>query len=126
MKVLVFGNPLLEEDNLPLRLLPALKKEFPGIDFEEADPADMDMEKGQVVVIDTAKGIGKDVMLLEDTEKLQDYKLLSAHGLGLAEMLSIFKVVGKKIDVRIICIPQDMPEKKALTAVTKMLRAIVP
>lgn len=125
MKVLVFGNPLLKEDSLPLRLLPALRKEFPTVEFDEADPADMDMEKGQVVVIDTAKRV-KGVMLIEDASRLQDYKLLSAHGLGLAEMLALFRTIGKQVQVKIICVPEKMRQQKALADVTKLLRAILP
>jgi len=123
MKVLVFGNPLLKEDNLPLRLLPSLRKSFPETEFDEADPADIDLEKGQLVVIDTAKGIDR-VMLIEDASKLQDYEMLSTHGLGLAEMLALMKAAGRKVDVKIVCVPQGMPQKKALTEVTKMFRAI--
>lgn len=125
MKVLVLGNPLLEEDSLPLKLLPVLRKEFPSIDFDEADPADIDSEKGQVVVIDTAKGV-KDVVLLEDMDRLQNYKLISAHGLGLAEMLALMKAAGKQVQVKVICVPRGMRESKALAEVTKALRAIVP
>ena len=33
MKFLVFGNPIIERDNLALKLLPKLKKEFPEIEF---------------------------------------------------------------------------------------------
>ena len=125
MRILVFGNPLLKEDSLPLKLLPALRKEFPAVEFDEADPADIDMEKGRIVVVDTAKGIDR-VMLVEDANKLQDYKLLSAHGLGLAEMLALMKAAGRQVQVKIICVPQGMPQQKALADVTKLLRAIVP
>ena len=126
MKVLVFGNPLVEDDSLPLRLIPALQEEFPAVEFDEADPADIDAEEGQVVVIDAAKGIGKDVVLIDDTEKLQHDKIMSAHGLGLAEMLALMKAAGRQIQVKIICVPQGMKQSSALAAVTKMLRAIVP
>mgnify|MGYP001559860477 CR=1 FL=1 len=37
-KVLVFGNPLLEQDSIPLRLIGRLRERFPKIEFTEFDP----------------------------------------------------------------------------------------
>lgn len=124
MKVLVLGNPLLKEDSLPLKLLPALRKEFPTVEFDEADPADIDDEKSPLVIIDTANVKG--VTLVEDANYLEDYKLLSAHGLGLAEMLALMKAAGKQVQVKIICVPEKMTQKKVLADVSVLLRAIVP
>lgn len=36
--IYIFGNPLLDFDNLPIKLLPELKKEFPEIKFTVMDP----------------------------------------------------------------------------------------
>ncbi len=124
MKVLVFGNPLLKDDSLPLRLLPSLRKSFPETEFDEADPADVDLEQGPLVIIDAANV--RDVMLVEDVDRLKDDRMLSAHGLGLAEMLAIFKAIGRQVQVKVICVPQGMTKDRALTEVTKMLRAILP
>jgi Ni,Fe-hydrogenase maturation factor len=125
MKVLVLGNPLLKNDSLPLRLLPLLEKKFSSIEFVEADPADVDLEQGSLVIIDTAKGI-KDVMLIEDADRLQDDKMLSVHGLGLAEQLALLKAIGRPVELKIICVPEKISSQRALEGITKMLRAIVP
>ena len=123
MRVLVFGNPLLKNDSLPIRLLPSLKKHFPDVDFVETDPADIDVEKGKLIVIDTAKGI-KEVTLLDDISKLESDSMLSMHGLGLAEQLVLMEAAGQKVKLKIICVPEKISQKLALEGITKILKSI--
>jgi Ni,Fe-hydrogenase maturation factor len=123
MRVLVLGNPLVDSDSLALKLLPSLKERFPNIEFEEADPADIDLEQDPIV-IDVAKNVKK-VVLIDDAKRLQSDDALSIHGLGLAEMLSLMETAGRKVSVKIICVPEKMSPKLALEKITPMLRAIL-
>jgi len=57
--IYVFGNPLIKEDSMPLKLINKLKKEFPSLQFKEFDTVeDLDLEK-EMNIIDTVKGIKK-------------------------------------------------------------------
>lgn len=65
--VFIFGNPDLEEDSLPLQILPELKKCITSFDFQVLDPNE-DWElpdannfetQPKLIIIDTVKGIDK-------------------------------------------------------------------
>lgn len=82
-KILVFGNPLLKEDSLPLRILKNLRKEFPDIEFEEFDTADDLQNEGRnLVILDTVKGIKK-VMIIKDIKSIITDKIYSLHDFDL-------------------------------------------
>jgi len=61
MKIYVFGNPLVEEDSLAIKLIPSLQKKFPNIQFVIADPNENFPPEGEkdLIIIDTVKGIKK-------------------------------------------------------------------
>ncbi len=120
-KVLVFGNPLLKEDSLPLRLLPELQKRFPEIEFVEADPNDFDYTAE--LIIDTAVGI-KDVKLIDDINKLEASKIFSMHEMDLGQTLKLMKAAGLIEKIRIIAVPSKISEEEALDKIEKILRSI--
>nr|MBA4405224.1 hypothetical protein [Nanoarchaeum sp.] len=67
--IYVFGNPLVKEDSLPLKLIEKLKKEFSSLNFKEFDTVeDLEFEK-ELNIIDTVKGIKK-VEIIEDLDKI--------------------------------------------------------
>jgi len=60
MKILVFGNPLLENDSLPQKLLPRLKDNFPEIEFRKIDPTeDLKEQEQHLIILDSVGGIDK-------------------------------------------------------------------
>lgn len=113
----------MKNDSLPISLLPSLKEKFPNVEFIETDPADIDVEKGELIILDTAKGI-KEVTLLDDVDKLENDNMLSLHGLGLAEQLALMKAAGRTVRLKIICVPEKIPQKKALEDIAKILKSI--
>jgi len=120
-KILVFGNPLVPQDSLALRILPALRKKFPKIDFIELDGTDDLHEYGRnLVILDVAAGIKK-VSVVEDLDDLELPRVLSMHDFDLAWNLKILLKAGMIDSVKIIAIPQGMDEKKALAGVEKIL-----
>ena len=63
-KILIFGNPLLKEDSLPLRLIDDLRKAYPEIEFREFDPNEnLEKEGRNLVIIDTVEGIDRVVTI---------------------------------------------------------------
>jgi Ni,Fe-hydrogenase maturation factor len=122
MKVIyVFGNPLVKEDSLPLRLIDKLKKEFPSLQFKEFDTVeDLELEK-ELNIIDAVKGINK-VELIEDIDKIITDKIYSLHDFDLGYNLKLLKKM-KMIDkVRIFGIPMKINEKEAFEQLCKVIR----
>ncbi len=105
MKVFIFGNPDVEEDSVPIRLLPQLQKEFPGIEFVHLDPNE---EWGEMpehfVMIDTAQGVDGAVVF-DDLGKLEKTPLTSLHDFDVAANLKWLKKLGKIKKITIIGVP---------------------
>jgi Ni,Fe-hydrogenase maturation factor len=123
--IYIFGNPLVKEDSLPLKLIDKLKKEFPSLRFKEFDTVeDLELEK-ELNIIDTVKGI-KRVELIEDIDKIITGKIYSMHDFDLGYNLRLWKKM-KMIDkVRIFGIPMDMKEKKAFEQLKEIIKSSLP
>jgi Ni,Fe-hydrogenase maturation factor len=118
--IYVFGNPLVKEDSLPLKLINKLKKEFPSLQFKEFDTVeDLELDE-ELNIIDTVKGISK-VELIKDIDKIMTNKIYSLHDFDLGYNLKLFKKM-KMIDkVRIFGIPSNMKEKEAFEQLKKLI-----
>jgi len=122
--IYIFGNPLVKEDSLPLKLIDKLKKDFPSIEFREFDTVE-DLEGRELNIIDTVKGIKK-VELIEDIDKIITDKIYSMHDFDLGYNLKLWKKM-KMIDkVRIFGIPIDMKEKKAFEQLKDIIKSNLP
>jgi len=128
MRVLVFGNPLLPEDSVPLKLIPKLRKKFPKVDFVESDPEELEHEsaKGQLTIIDTVKGIKAVTVLTEkDIDKFELCGKCSVHDFDLSWTLRILRKMGLVNEVWIVGVPRGMKEAVALEAVAKSLSSVL-
>jgi len=123
--IYVFGNPLVKEDSLPLKLIDKLKKEFPSIEFKEFDTVeDLELEK-ELNIIDTVKGIKK-VELIEDIDKIITDKIYSMHDFDLGYSLKLLKKM-KMIDkVRIFGIPMKINEEKVFSQLKSLIKSSLP
>ena len=120
--VYVFGNPLVKEDCLPLKLIGKLRKEFPSLNFKEFDTVE-ELQERELNIIDTVKGIKK-VELIEDIDKIITDKIYSMHDFDLGYNLKLLKKM-KMIDkVRIFGIPMNMKKEKAFLELAKLLRKV--
>lgn len=123
MKVLVVGNILVEQDSLPVKLLPLLKKEFPkkdfpNIEFIEYDPSE-DLPKGDLIIIDTIINT-EDIIVFDDLERIELNKVYSLHDFDLGYNLKLMKKFGMLGKVKIIGVPEKMEneEDKILKLIT--------
>ncbi len=127
MKILVFGNPLLQKDNLALRILPRLKKEFSKnneLEFIESDSTeDLHKQGRNLVILDVAMDIQK-VEIIEELDRLTTGKMYTLHDFDLPNNLKIFKKLNLIDSVKIIAIPQDLDEDVAFEEVCEVLRKI--
>lgn len=121
--IYVFGNPLVKEDSMPLKIIDKLRKEFPSLLFKEFDTVeDLDLEK-ELNIIDTVKGIKK-VELIEDIDKIITDKIYSMHDFDLGYNLKLLKKM-KMIDkVRIFGIPSNMKEKEVMKELCDVIKSI--
>ncbi len=123
-KILVFGNPDLEMDSLPLRILPKLKKEFPDIDFEVRDPNeelfDGDVYTGVITIVDTVLGI-KDIEVFDNLEKFASAPNVSMHDFDALANLRFLQKLGKIDRVEIIGVPPGMNKKEAIKKISALL-----
>ncbi len=120
----IFGNPLLDFDNLPLRLAPELRKAFPGIDFVITDPNEnLKPANEELIIIDTIEGIRK-VTVLDDIKKIQTQKLYSLHDFDLGFNLKLLRKIGKLRKIKIIGVPMKIAIDNALAQITKEIERL--
>lgn len=118
----IFGNPLLDFDNLPIKLVPKLKKNFPEIDFVITDPSEnLKPINGELIIIDTVEGIKK-VVVIDDLEKIQTGKIFSLHDFDLAFNLKLLKKIGKLKKVKIFGVPMKGDEEEILEELTASIK----
>jgi len=115
----IFGNSLLDFDNLPLKLAPKLQKLFPEIDFVITDPSEnLKPINKELIIIDTIEGIEK-VTVIDDIEKLETSKIYSLHDFDLAFNLKLLQKIGKLKSVKIFGVPMKGDEKEILEQLEK-------
>ena len=119
--VYCFGNPLLKEDSLPFLLIPQLREEFPGIDFVEANSPDDIEEQEEILILDTAKGITK-AIVLNDIDALCSNRTCSLHDFDLGMTLKLMQKMGKLKRVRIFCIPMGYSKAKAFAELKRLIK----
>lgn len=124
MKILVFGNLLVKEDNLALKMLPRLREKYPEIEFKEFDPTEnleAEIEDKTLNILDVAEGINE-IVIIDNLDKLELIKSCSMHDFDLAYNLKLLKKIEKLKDVKIVCVPFNMGKKKAIDKVIEIIQ----
>ena len=120
MRFFVFGNPDLEVDSLPLKLIPELVKEFPNHTFEVLDPnEEWDVPK-HMNIIDTVAGINE-VTAFDDLDTFVQAPKMTCHDFDAYTNLQFLKKLGKIDSVYIIGIPGGHPENRVKTTLFKAI-----
>jgi len=122
--IYVFGNPLVEEDSLPLKIASKLGEIFPDIEFIVKDPNDnLEPKNGELWIIDTirvnsgqwtANSEKNKILVIDDLDKIQLNKIYSAHDFDLGFNLKLLRKIGKLKKVVIFGVPVGIGNKKAL------------
>lgn len=119
----IFGNPLLDFDNLPIKLAPKLAKTFPEINFVITDPSEnLEPIDGELIIIDTIKGIKK-VAFIDDLKKIQTARIFSLHDFDLAFNLKLLQRIGKLKKVKIFGVPMDGDEEETLEHLAQTIKS---
>ncbi len=121
--IYVFGNPLLDFDNLPIRLAPELRKKFPDIDFIIQDPNENIKlsASGELIIIDTVMDIDE-VIIINSIEQLETGKIYSMHDFDLAFNLKLLKKIGKLKKITIFGVPPKLNKRVALEQLSKLIK----
>lgn len=120
-RVFVFGNIDLQNDSLPLRMIPKLQEKFPDIEFEIRDPNEEWGVPEEFVIIDTVIGI-KGVKVFNNLSKFLSTPRVSMHDFDFLTNLQYLTKLGKIKKIKIIGIPPDMKESEAIKKVSATLR----
>lgn len=124
-KIYIFGNELLEFDNLPILLIPDLQKAFPEYEFIHQDPNDnLHPENKELIIIDSVEGINE-VRILTDINQIIDSPKFSMHDLDLGFTLKLLKKIDHLNKVTIFCVPMIGDKEEVLTSLIRELKALI-
>lgn len=120
LKVYVFGNDRVEEDSIPIRILPKLRERFPELEFVEFDPTEDFPNEKKMIILDTVMGIDN-VVVFGDLDKVELEKRFSLHDFDLGMQLKIMKKMDEGFEVKIIGVPAEMNEEEAMKEVESII-----
>jgi len=121
--ICVFGNPDIEMDSLPIRILPDLRKRFPDIDFVVLDPNEEWKIPEDMIMIDTVVGI-KELTVFNDLNHFIEAPRVSVHDFDAFFNLIYLQKLGKLKKIKIFGIPPSMTETDAVEILTKYLNNV--
>ena len=121
-KILFFGNPLVKKDSLLHRIVGRLRIELPEVEFMEAEGSELQSCK-ELNILDVAEGI-KDVVLINDLDKLSAERIYSLHDFDLSHNLKLMKKFGLIKKVNIIAIPVNFSEEDAVEGIKKVIPSL--
>ena len=104
MKISVFGNPDLDEDNAAIKLIPRLKKQYPKAEIKIEDPSEGLKPADDWLIVDVCQGISR-VTEFEDLDRFAAVRRVSVHDYDLSMELKLLKKLGKIKSLKIICVP---------------------
>jgi hypothetical protein len=119
-KIYVCGNPLVNADAMPFKILPELRVLLPEVEFIDFDPTENFPEGDELFIVDTVIN-AKSVLVLRDVEALEDPPRFSAHDADLAFHLKWLKKMGKMPKVTIFGVPAVGEAKKIVEDLVKTI-----
>ena len=126
MIVLVFGNPDLDADALPLRMLSELRMRFPNIEFRVVDPNEEFDIPNDTLILDTVVNISEP-RCFRGIEEFATPPRISLHDFDLYSHLAFLAKVGRlPKHITIIGIPPMMVPSGAIAFVSKWLTPMQP
>lgn len=106
-KIHIFGNELLDFDNLPILMKPDLEKAFPEIEFVIQDPSEnLKPENKELTIIDTVEGID-DIIIINDISQIQTSPVYSLHDFDLGMNIKLLNKIGLLDKILIFGVPMD-------------------
>lgn len=104
MILYVVGNPLVEGDNLPLRMMPRLREAFCEASISIVDPNENFIPESGSIILDSVDGINR-VTVFADIEAFVTTKSVTGHDYDLGFHLKLLMKLKKITSVTILGIP---------------------
>lgn len=124
MIIYVFGNPDLQFDSLPLRILPKLQEHFPDIKFIIKDPnEEWEIPREHLYIIDTVVSINK-ITTFNDLSIFEKAPRISMHDFDAYANLLLLKKLGKLPACTIIGVPPNYDEHKAYNEILTIIKSL--
>jgi len=123
MEIYVFGNPEIENDSLPLKILPELQKKFPEIKFGIKDPNEEWEIPEELTIIDTVLGIDE-IKIFEDLKSFSKSPNISLHDFDVYSNLRYLEKLEHLKKIKIIGIPPIISQEKAVEEISKILKSL--
>ena len=121
--VWIFGNPDFAPDAVPLKILPALKKQLPQFEFIIKDPHEEWILPPRLIIVDTIKGI-KSPLVFQSLAAFKDSPRLTLHDFDLITNLRWLAKLNRLPPFAIIGLPFHITPPAALAAVVKQLNLV--
>lgn len=121
MKILVFGNPHVEDDALAVEIAQELK--IAGVKWQITDNLNDLLEPDFDAILDVGKGIPH-VVLLDEIEKLKEHNMVSLHDYDVTFFLKLHKALGNLEKIKIIAIPMGYDKKQAKIEIKSILKTL--
>jgi len=121
--IFVFGNPDLEIDSLPVKMLPGLRKKFPEITFIVLDPNEEWDVPRDMIIIDTVVGI-ENLTVFDDLHAFINAPRVTCHDFDAYMNLQFLLKLGKITSTHIIGIPAGHPEERVLPELYKTIQNV--
>lgn len=124
-KILVFGNPNVDCDNIALRVAGQLQKNNGhAFDFEIVESPDGLEKYGKnLLIMDSVQGLER-VELLHGLNSIRLAPRITTHDFDLAFNLKLLEKTGKIDKISIIAVPQEYGLQNAIFAVEALLKKI--
>ncbi len=117
MKIYVFGNNDLDNDNSGIKLSKILSNHFNDIEFIYVNDIDSFSPNEKVpILLDSASNISE-VIVIENTDKLQTNMNTSNHDFDLGMTLKLLLKLHKIDGFKAICIPQTLSDIDVLESI---------
>lgn len=110
MKITVLGNPDLPEDNVAIKLIPWLKKKYPGAEIKVEDPSGGLIPADDWLIVDACEGVDR-ITEFDDLDKFEELRRVGVHDYEVMTELKLLKKLGKIKKLRILAIPKAFPRK---------------
>ena len=123
MKRIIYclGNPLIQKDSLPLKLMPHLKAILPSYNFEVFDPTEVSDISDNSIFLDTVTGINK-VKIFTGLKYFLLSPRNSVHDYDIPLLLGLMLKLGKIKKFKIIGVPANYSFEEAYESVKGCLK----
>lgn len=117
--ILCFGNPLIEEDNLALKIGRGLSDEYNVVFVVDVDEI-LQYNLEEVYILDVAENVD-DIKMFKDIDAINAGRICSLHDFDLGFFLKLLKELGRIESIRIICVPKTAFVDQATKKVVKLI-----